>query len=87
MTNDWICPLSLDTILEFPMWVHKCPDPKTQTIIELETAIKELSLHTTQEWNDWFPLLEKNAQVLGHYTSFKEQFIVRRLCRSQIDQL
>lgn len=87
MTNDWICPLSLDTILEFPMWVHKCPDPKTQTIIELETAIKELSLHTIQEWNDWFPLLEKNAQALGHYTSFKEQFIVRRLCRSQIDQL
>lgn len=86
-TNDFICPLSLDTILEFPMWVHKCPDPKTQTLVELETAIKELSLHDESVWNDWFPILDKCGQSLGSYTNMREQFIVRRICRSQIDQL
>lgn len=86
-TNDFVCPLSLDTILEFPMWVKKCPDPKSQTIVELETAIKELSLHSEETWNSWFPKLNECGQSLGYYTALKEQMLVRRLTRAQIDQL
>lgn len=84
-SNKFICPLTLETILEFPMWVHRCPDPATQTIVELETAIKELSLHPKETWDQWFPKLNGEAQSLGHFTDLKEHQKVRAITLAQID--
>jgi len=87
VSNKYICPLTLETILEFPMWVHRCPDPAAQTVVELETAIKELSLHPKEIWDYWFPKLNREAESLGHFTDLKEHRTVRNICLAQTDVL
>lgn len=49
----WIAPLSIDTITETPMWCHKTPDKHSQTIENLEWALRELSLHNAVTWGQW----------------------------------
>nr|WKV34468.1 MAG: RNA-dependent RNA polymerase [Riboviria sp.] len=85
--NRFICPLTLETVLEFPMWVHRCPDPKTQTIVELETAIKELSLHPKEIWNYWFPILNREAERLDHYTDLQIHSEVRSICLATLSSM
>ena len=81
--NRYICPLELSVILEFPMWNHKCPDPRIQTIVELDKAIEELSLHYEFVWNKWWPVLNECCESLGHYTDLKEQKDVRNIALGQ----
>nr|QGN03908.1 NSP [Wuhan arthropod virus 2] len=81
--NRYICPLELSVILEFPMWNHKCPDPRIQTIVELDKAIEELSLHYEFVWNKWWPVLNECGESLGHYTDLKEQKDVRNIALGQ----
>jgi len=71
--NRYICPLNLDTILEFPMWNHKCPDPIAQTIVELEKCIEELSLHDNDVWNKYILKLHECGRSLGHYSDKLDQ--------------
>lgn len=73
----WLAPLALETVLETPMWMHKCPDPELQTIDNLEWACKELSLHDSKVWKQWFPVLERQMVKLGHRTLFCRQMEVR----------
>jgi len=79
----WFAPLSLDTILETPMWLHRCPDKKLQTIDNLEWAIKELALHDDEIWNIYQPILIREGERLGHYTCYKEHLDARVACLSQ----
>jgi len=79
----WLAPLSLDTVLETPMWMHKCPDARQQTIANLEWALKELSLHDAHEWEMWSTIIRKVGQDLGHYTMLTEQNYARVVCLSQ----
>lgn len=81
--NRWIAPLSLNTILETPMWIHKCPDEKAQTIANLEFSLKELSLHKENVWKEWAPKLHDECVKLGHYSVYKEQDEVRTICLDQ----
>lgn len=69
----WLAPISLDTVLESPMWMHKCPDWKAQTIVSVETQLKELSLHRKDVWCEWAPKFHQLLQNLGHYTMFVDQ--------------
>ncbi|AYW51544.1 non-structural polyprotein [Myrmica scabrinodis virus 2] len=69
----WLGPISMDTILETPMWIHKCPDPNAQTIEELDSCLRELSLHDCDTWNKWAPVLISAGRRLGHYTEFVNQ--------------
>ncbi|QBL75897.1 ORF1 [Solenopsis invicta virus 9] len=85
--NRWLCPLSLSTVLEFPMWVRKCPDPNAQTIVELEKAIQELSLHDEETWCKWLPVLRRCGEELGHYTDLLDQEEVRLVATSLTDLL
>nr|QJI52113.1 MAG: hypothetical protein 1 [Dicistroviridae sp.] len=79
----WFAPLSLDTILETPMWLHRCPDRKLQTIDNLEWAIKELALHDEEIWKIYSPILMREGERLGHYTLYKEHLEARVACLSQ----
>lgn len=79
----WIAPISLQTILESPMWIHKCPDKKLQTIANLENSIKELSLHDEMTWTYWAPKLVGECNKLGHYTKLVNQAEVRNICLNQ----
>lgn len=81
--NQWLAPLSMQTVLETPMWIHKCPDEKAQTIANLEFALKELSLHEKQVWKEWSPKLRYECEKLGHYTVLKDQDDVKLICLSQ----
>lgn len=70
ISGRWLAPLTLDTVLEFPMWMRKAPDPRYQTIAELENALRELSLHKSDVWSTWAPVLLRELEELGHYTHF-----------------
>jgi len=76
--NRWLAPLSLDVILETPMWIHKCPDEGLQTIANLEWALKELSLYD-EEWDEWSGRLLELLSELGCESEFKDKLDVRRL--------
>lgn len=68
--NMWLGPLSLETILESPMWIHSCPDARAQTIEQLDWALRELSLHSKDNWNRWAPTFKRLGKELGHSTQF-----------------
>ena len=79
----WLAPLSLQTVLETPMWMHRNPDPRNQTIENLEWAVKELSLHSREVWNQWFPKLQEQMVALRHYTRLINQDDARQVCLAQ----
>ncbi|UXD79991.1 putative RdRP [Linepithema humile picorna-like virus 2] len=81
--NKVVAPLSLDTILETPMWMHQTPDARAQTIENLEWAIKELSLHSIEVWKKYFPLLNTLLISLDHCTLFKNYREVQKLVLEQ----
>nr|ULF99880.1 MAG: hypothetical protein [Triatovirus sp.] len=79
----WLAPLSLGTVLETPMWMHKNPDPRNQTIENIEWALKELSLHNREIWLEWSPKLTEQQELLGYYTRFINQDETRQVCLAQ----
>nr|ULF99883.1 MAG: hypothetical protein 1 [Triatovirus sp.] len=79
LTGKWLAPLQLETILETPMWIHKSPDARAQTIENLEFAIKELSLHPVFVWEQWHPVLCRVGEKLRHYTNLRNHNEVRYL--------
>lgn len=81
-TGKWLAPLSLDVVLETPMWLHKTPDKVFQTIENLEWAIRELSLHPKAVWEQWYPRLQDEQRRLGYYTSFVDQDETRNVVLS-----
>jgi len=83
LLNRWIAPLSLGTILEMPQWIHQCPDPKAQTIANLEFALKELSCHEAGVWDEWSGKLHAECIKLGHYSQYKNQRETRAVCLDQ----
>nr|QJI52055.1 MAG: hypothetical protein 1 [Dicistroviridae sp.] len=66
----WLAPLTLDTVLESPMWVHSTPDVVAQTNNVLDWALKELSLHTEDTWERWAPKLIQEQRRLGYFTQY-----------------
>nr|QXV86537.1 nonstructural polyprotein [Dicistroviridae sp.] len=83
LTGRWLAPLSLDVVLETPMWMHKTPDPRNQTIENLDWALKELSLHDHKTWYKWAPVMHQEQERLGYYTPFKHHFEVRNIVLDQ----
>jgi len=82
-TGRWLAPLSLDVILETPMWMHKCPDPVRQTCENLDWALKELSLHDHRTWYTWAPVIHGEQVRLGFFTEWKHQADTRLEVLSQ----
>lgn len=82
-TGRWLAPLSLDVVLETPMWMHKNPDPRNQTIENLDWALKELSLHSHKDWYNWAPVIHGEQVRLGYQTMFRNQFETRQVVLSE----
>lgn len=83
VTGQWLAPLSLDTVLETPMWIHSCPDKKSQTIANIEWALKELALHPEETWKEWSPKLIALEAELGSFTMYRNQSDAKLACLSQ----
>nr|UGV23636.1 MAG: nonstructural polyprotein [Black queen cell virus] len=76
----YIAPLSLDVILEMPMWTKSSRDVVTNVFCNLEHALKELSLHDKDLWDKWSPILHsKSEEVLKMVSSLKIQDEVREI--------
>ena len=76
----YIAPLSLDVILEMPMWTKSSKDVVTNVFCNLEHALKELSLHDKELWDKWSPVLHsKSEEVLKMVSSLKFQDEVREI--------
>nr|WAL01506.1 non-structural protein [Electric ant dicistrovirus] len=75
----WLSPLDLKTVLESPMWLHKCPDPIDQVKAQIDNSLRELSLHDEETWNKWIKVFAKYGQQLGHYTEFVNHAETRAL--------
>lgn len=66
----WLAPLDLKTVLESPMWIHKCPDPIAQVKEQIDNSLRELCLHDQETWNKWYTVFAKCGKQIGHYTEF-----------------
>jgi hypothetical protein len=77
--NMWLGPLAMETILESPMWIHACPDARAQTIEQLDWALRELSLHSLDKWNRWYPIFKRLGNELGHSTQFTRWMETREI--------
>lgn len=68
----YVAPLTLDTILETPMWIHKSDDPVEATVANLEFSLRELSLHSEDVWDLYAPKLVEIVNKLGRTTVFND---------------
>jgi len=75
----WLAPIDMDTILESPMWLHKCPDPINQVKAQIDGSLRELSLHSEHIWNKWFPIFEKCSKEIGHFSEYVKHEEVRSI--------
>lgn len=83
-TGFTLAPLTLETVLETPMWMKDCPDDKAQTIENIDWALKELSLHDRETWCLWSPVLQLLQQELGYYTKFCDQRETRNYVAGEV---
>lgn len=60
--NKWVAPLSLDSILEIPLWIKTDVDIEEQVIENVETALSELSLHGEEIYAYWNKTIEENCR-------------------------
>lgn len=75
--RQYLAPLSLETILETPMWVKKCVDINLQTTTELENSLKELSLHPQFVWDSHIESFKHCAKLLGSFPLFLDREFAR----------
>lgn len=60
--QQYIAPLSLDVILEMPMWTKSARDVNLNVFHNLEHALKELSLHDSDIWEKWHKILHNKCE-------------------------
>nr|WAX26107.1 MAG: RNA-dependent RNA polymerase [Army ant associated dicistrovirus 7] len=68
----YIAPITLDTILETPMWVHRSDDPVEAMKCNMEFSLRELSLHDENTWNKWAPKMHDLLLKHGKTTIFMD---------------
>nr|QLI47713.1 MAG: nonstructural polyprotein [Dicistroviridae sp.] len=66
----YVAPLTLDTVLETPMWIHRSDDPVEAMKCNMEFSLRELSLHDEETWNRWAPKMHELLQDHGCTTIF-----------------
>lgn len=57
MSGRYIAPLELDVVLEFSMWTRKGTDWYTISATNFENTLNELSLHSKETWDKYYPTL------------------------------
>lgn len=71
----YIAPLSMDVILESPMWIKKCVDPVEQTVVELENSLRELSLYPQEVWDFYIYKFKNCFKILGKTSAYLHRAI------------
>lgn len=66
----YVAPLTLDTVLETPMWIHRSDDPVEAMKCNMEFSLRELSLHSEEVWNEWAPKMHELLLEHGCTTIF-----------------
>jgi len=61
MSGRYIAPLELDVVLEFSMWTKKGTDYFNISATNFENTLNELSLHSCDTWDRYYPTLLKAA--------------------------
>lgn len=69
----FLAPLDINSIVETPMWVKKCSDPESQTLVELENSLRELSLHSQEVWDSHIESFKYGAKLLGSFSRFLDR--------------
>nr|UZT54508.1 MAG: structural polyprotein [flactilig virus 4] len=52
-----VAPLDMDVILEIPQWTKKGTQAMDITMANVDVALRELSLHGREKFNEWMPQL------------------------------
>jgi hypothetical protein len=66
--HSYIAPLELDTILEMPYWYHHGVTNRDTTIQNVETALRELALHSREVYDTHAPpIVKASREKLNHY--------------------
>ena len=68
LLNRHVGPLSLDTILEMPYWTKKGEYQDSIVVENVNTALGELALHSSETFNQWAPLIIKASRELINYS-------------------
>lgn len=63
----WVAPLSLDTVLFIPYWCSNSKLLREITHTNVEVCCLELSLHTQQVWDEYFPRIRRSAYDLAGF--------------------
>jgi len=70
----YVCPLDLDTILEMPYWYRKGPNELESQAQTVDIALKELSLHDPELWEEFAPkILSASKNTLAHLSEFNDR--------------
>jgi hypothetical protein len=64
----YLAPEELDTVLEIPYWVKSKTTIEHITKQNVETSLRELSLHSKEVFGKWMPQIVKACQERLHYT-------------------
>jgi len=71
-SGKYVGPLDLDVVLEMPLWSREGHDYETIAVQNQDTALRELSLHGEEVFNEWMP---KMKAFQGRYwRPFSEDF-------------
>lgn len=73
----WIAPLTLDTVLETPMWIHQTPDRMSATADNIDWSLRELSLHPAAVWTEFAPNLVALCAECGRCTLYSQHLETR----------
>lgn len=82
----YICPLTLDTILEFVYWTKKGSQSEVITKQNVDNCLHELSLHSLEVFNKYAPtLLLESHRRLGYtpYPTNYHQLMIETLDREE----
>jgi hypothetical protein len=82
--SEFLMPLDLDTILEMPQWTKSALDREQITRDNVKQAVLELSLHSSEVWDQWFP---KISQAAVRYIDYDVTYYDQKTAREEIRSL
>jgi len=75
----FLAPLELETVLQIPYWIKKGADPESRCLVNLENALKELSLHDKEVFDYWSKKMRRSCfDVLGSVPAITDQKVLRQ---------
>jgi len=77
----YAAPLDLETILEIPYWTKDCENPLSIVESNIDTSLRELSLHPVGVFDEWAPKLIKSYKdKCGKYPAVVSRRVLALQC-------